>query len=67
MCCDTTSRQAMHLGYKVEFLSDATGAPDVSNYAGYISAEELHKAILIVQASRFSEVLSLEDWMKKNR
>ncbi|MEQ8225187.1 MAG: cysteine hydrolase family protein [Candidatus Eremiobacterota bacterium] len=67
MCCDTTARQAMHLGYKVEFLSDATGAPDVSNYAGHISAEELHKAVLIIQASRFSEVLSVEDWMKKNR
>ena len=25
MCCDTTARQAAHLGLKVEFLSDATG------------------------------------------
>ncbi|MEN6643161.1 MAG: cysteine hydrolase family protein, partial [Armatimonadia bacterium] len=25
MCCDTTSRQAVHLGFAVEFLSDATG------------------------------------------
>lgn len=66
MCCDSTARQAMHLGYKVEFLSDATGTLDISNYAGHISAEELHKAVLVIQASRFSEVLSAEDWMKKN-
>ena len=25
MCCDTTARQAVHLGFKVEFLADATG------------------------------------------
>jgi nicotinamidase-related amidase len=34
MCCDTTARQAYHLGYQVEFLSDATGTLSVSNYAG---------------------------------
>jgi nicotinamidase-related amidase len=25
MCCDTTARQAAHLGLTVEFLGDATG------------------------------------------
>ena len=25
MCCDTTARQAVHRGFAVEFLSDATG------------------------------------------
>ena len=25
MCCDTTARQAVHRGFNVEFLSDATG------------------------------------------
>jgi len=64
MCCDTTSRQAFHLGYSVEFLSDATGTLDISNYAGKISAEELHRAILVTQAMRFSKVLSTDDWIK---
>jgi len=64
MCCDTTSRQVFHLGYSVEFLSDATGTLDISNYAGKISAEELHKAILVTQAMRFSKVLSTYDWIK---
>lgn len=65
MCCDTTARQAMHMGYKVEFLSDATGTLDISNSAGKISAEELHKTVIIIQASRFSEVLSTDEWIKK--
>ena len=33
MCCDTTARQAFHLGYKVEFLRDATGTLTVENEA----------------------------------
>src|SRR5262249_14310600 len=31
MCCDTTARQALHLGFNVEFLSDATGTLDIQN------------------------------------
>src|SRR5262249_50693195 len=34
MCCDTTARQAAHLGLRVEFLSDATGTLPVKNSAG---------------------------------
>ena len=64
MCCDTTARQAVHLGFSVEFLSDATGTLDVANDAGKITAEELHKAILITQAMRFSKVISTDEWIK---
>jgi nicotinamidase-related amidase len=64
MCCDTTARQAFHLGYSVEFLSDATGTLDISNYAGKVTAEELHRSILVTQAMRFSKVLSTDDWIK---
>lgn len=63
MCCDTTARQACHLGFKVEFLSDATGTLDVSNPAGSVSAEELHRAILVTQQMRFSEVMTAEQWI----
>jgi nicotinamidase-related amidase len=63
MCCDTTARQAVHLGYNVEFLADATGTLDIKNAAGSVSAEELHRAILVTQQMRFSKVLSTEDWM----
>jgi nicotinamidase-related amidase len=65
MCCDTTARQAVHLGFSVEFLSDATGTLDVANNAGKITAEELHKAILITQAMRFSTVISTAEWVEK--
>lgn len=64
MCCDTTARQAMHLGYSVEFLSDATGTLDIANYAGEVSAEELHRAILVTQAMRFSKVMTTAEWMQ---
>jgi nicotinamidase-related amidase len=64
MCCDTTARQAFHRGFEVEFLSDATGTLTVSNYAGKISDEELHRSILVTQAMRFSKVLSTAEWMK---
>ncbi len=64
MCCDTTARQALHLGFAVEFLADATGTHAFSNAAGSVTAEELHRAALVTQASRFSTVLSVEDWAK---
>jgi len=63
MCCDTTSRQAVHLGFSVEFLSDATGTLDISNEAGSVTAEELHRAILVTQAMRFAKVLTTETWI----
>lgn len=62
MCCDTTARHAAHLGYKVQFLSDATGTLDFKNDMGSITAEQLHKATLITQATFFSQVLSLKEW-----
>jgi nicotinamidase-related amidase len=65
MCCDTTARQALHLGFNVEFLSDATGTLDVTNEAGSISAEELHRAILVTQQMRFGQVLKTDDWMAR--
>lgn len=64
MCCDSTARQAMHLGYEVEFISDATGTIDLSNYAGDIKAKDLHNAILITQAAKFSRVMSTDDWIR---
>ena len=65
MCCDTTARQALHLGFNVEFLADATGTLDVKNEAGSVTAEELHRAILVTQQMRFSKVLKTDDWIGK--
>lgn len=63
MCCDTTARQAFHLGFKVEFLSDATGTLAFSNNAGSVTAEELHRAIIVTQAARISRVTTTAEWI----
>jgi nicotinamidase-related amidase len=65
MCCDTTSRQACHRGFRVEFLADGTGTLAVSNNAGSVTAEELHRATLVTQAMRFAEVLTAEEWIAR--
>jgi nicotinamidase-related amidase len=62
ICCDTTARQGMHLGLKVEFLSDATGTLALDNEAGMVTDEELHRAILCAQQHFISEVISRKTW-----
>jgi nicotinamidase-related amidase len=64
MCCDTTARQAFHRGYGVNFLSDATGTLSVSNAAGTIHDTDLHRAILVTQQMRFSQVMTTDDWIR---
>ena len=63
MCCDTTARQAFHLGFGVEFLSDASGTLAVSNDAGSVTAEELHRAVLVTQGMLFSKVMTTGAWI----
>jgi nicotinamidase-related amidase len=64
MCCDTTARQAFHRGYKVTFLSDATGTLSITNSAGTISDSDLHRAILVTQQMRFSTVMTTAEWTR---
>jgi nicotinamidase-related amidase len=64
MCCDTTARQATHMGFVVEFLSDATGTLPVSNKAGSVKAEELHRATLVTQAMMYSKVMTTDQWIE---
>jgi nicotinamidase-related amidase len=63
MCCDTTARQASHLGFSVEFLSDATGTLAFKNNAGAVTDEELHRAILVAQDNFISKVISTSQWI----
>ncbi|MEN6466830.1 MAG: cysteine hydrolase family protein [Syntrophaceae bacterium] len=65
MCCDTTARQAFHLGFAVEFISDATGTLSITNSAGSVTDEELHRAVLVTQAMRFSKVLTAGQWVDR--
>ena len=59
------TRQAVHLGYAVNFLSDATGTLPIVNAAGSVTAEELHRAILVMQQMRFAKVMKTEEWVKE--
>lgn len=65
MCCDTTARQAVHRGFTVEFLSDATGTLALDNSAGQVSAEELQRSILCAQQMLLSEVISTDAWCRR--
>lgn len=62
-CDASTVLQAAHLGLKVEFLADASGALPYENAAGRASAEEIHRAFGVVFHTGFAAVLSTEDWI----
>lgn len=62
--CDAASVYgAAERGLAVEILSDATGALPYKNGAGAASAEEIHRAFLVVFHSNFGAVLTTEEWL----
>jgi nicotinamidase-related amidase len=63
--CDlSTVIHAFHMGFDVEFLSDATGAVPYANSAGHASAEEIHRVMAVVMQARFAAVLTTEAWIE---
>jgi nicotinamidase-related amidase len=62
-CVSSTVRDAVHRGYAVEVLADATGTVALANSAGAVSAEDLHRTTLVVLQSRFAAVASTDDWI----
>jgi len=61
--CDlSTIIHAVHMGFAVEFLSDATGSVPYANSAGYASAEEIHRVVTVILQSRFAAVLKTAEW-----
>lgn len=63
--CDlSTVIHAVHMGFEVEFLSDATGSLPYANSAGYASGEEIHRVMTIVLQSRFAAVLKTAEWIE---
>lgn len=62
-CNDSTIRQAVHEGWRVEFLHDASGSLPYANEAGYASAEQIHKTYCVVLQSRFAAVVSTDQWL----
>jgi nicotinamidase-related amidase len=65
MCCDTTAREAVHRGFQVEFLSDATGTLPLTNKAGSVTAEELHRSILCAQQMLLADVIDTQTLMSR--
>ena len=62
--CDlSTVVHAMHMGFSVEFLSDATGSLPYCNSAGFASAEEIHRVMTVVMQSRFAAVTTTAEWI----
>jgi nicotinamidase-related amidase len=62
-CVESTARQALHEGYEVEVLADATGAVSYANEQGFASAETIHKTSLVVMQSRFAAVMDAAEWL----
>lgn len=62
-CDASTVFEAVHRGYRVEFLSDASGSLSYENSAGNASGEEIHRVFCVVFQSRFAAVVGTEAWI----
>ena len=66
VCCDTTARQAFHLGLGVTFLHDATGRARHARVDGApIAAPRLHEAALAPLAMIGIELATTRDWIER--
>lgn len=61
-CDASTVYEAAHRGYKVEFLSDATGALPYANAAGQASAADIHRVYCVVFHTGFAAVATTAAW-----
>ena len=64
VCCDTTARQALHLGIGATLLHDAVGVPTMPGIDGRpIDAETLQGAALAPLALIGVELVSTAEWV----
>lgn len=62
--CDlSTVIEGMHMGFRMEILSDATGSLSYVNRAGSATAEEIHRVTTVVMQTRFAAVLTTDEWI----
>lgn len=64
-CVIASAAAAEPLGVKVEVLSDATGAIDLSNQAGSVRAKDLHETLMVLLHSNFAAVSTTESWLRR--
>lgn len=62
-CNASTVLEAVHAGWSVEYLSDASGAVPYANQAGSASAQEIHEVYCTVFEARFAAVMSTDEWL----
>lgn len=62
-CVDSTVKHALHAGFNVEFLQDASGSVPYKNSAGEQNAKQIHQAFSVVMQSRFAAVLDTSEWI----
>ena len=61
--CDlATAVGAEELGLAAEVLSDASGAIHLANEAGKVSADELHRTLLVLLHSNFAATATTDAW-----
>lgn len=64
MCCDTTTRQAVHLDLSVTLLSDATGTIDlVAPDGSAVPARQVHETELAVLGDGLATVTTTAAWI----
>ncbi len=63
-CDAATIIDAVHRGFAVEFLVDASGAVPYRNDAGFASAEDIHRVFSVVLHARFAAVVTTARWIE---
>ena len=65
-CCHATARDAMFHGYRVAFISDATGTFDYPDVGfGAIAAADVHRVTLGVLGVSTAHVMSTDEFIRK--
>lgn len=65
-CCHATARDAFFRDYRVVFLSDATATTDYPDLGhGGMSADEVHRATLVVLARDTADVITTETFVAR--
>lgn len=68
VCCDTTARQALHLGLGAELLADAVGTADMPNpQGGTAAAADLHNAALTTLGFIGVGIVASDTWSPLSR
>ncbi|BAL88575.1 putative isochorismatase [Actinoplanes missouriensis 431] len=61
-CVLASAAAAEPLGFAVEVLSDATGAINLSNEAGSVTAQQVHETLMALLHSNFAAVADTAAW-----